>query len=307
MNRKEFTNLLLEWRENFVNERGLPHGRIENFTSFKRKHFPSLREKSPSIIPVMFVTFKLNEAEKTSYGDRRKIYKDIIAKYSIEGDDKQVVLENTAQNRQDIASVLKEKNLIDKVKFDQILNSADTDIIIIPGEGDISSEINKDEIGNTIWSIHDLYHVYLQDDIKYNNIPKYEEDDLTLFFELVMQVLSTEDYPHFFDVEDSIPSFFAFSYLFIMEFDSQNNVFNIEKSNENINKLKIDLQNFDLSNYLDKDKDKDTYPYLEEEDRTTFIDIDSLINTIKRINEIMCKTLEQKISSENKKIILDYV
>lgn len=307
MNRKEFTNLLLEWRENFINERGLPHRRIKNFTSFKRKHFPSLREKRPSIIPVTLVTFKLNKTEKTTYSDRYKIYKDIIAKCRVKGNDKQAVLENTEQNRQRIAKFLRSKSFIDEVKSNQILNSADTDIIIIPEEGDISGEINKDEIGNTIWSIHDLYHTYLQDVIEYSNIPEYNDDDLSLFCELVKQVLSTEGYPHLFDAEDSMPSVFAFLYLFIMEFDSQTNEFNIDKSNKNIDDLKVDLQNFDLSNYLDKDKDEDIYPYLEEEDRTTFINIDSLINTIKRINEIMCETLQQRIKEEKKKIILDYI
>ena len=257
-------------------------------------------KKNPSIIPVEFVTFKFDQ-------EKKPFYKDIIAKHSSVGDNREAVLDNTEQNRQVIAKDLEDANLIDKAKSNQILNSADTDIVIIPEEGDISGEINKDEIGNTIWSIHDLYHTYLQDVIEYSNIPEYNDDDLSLFCELVKQVLSAEGYPHFFDAEDSMPSVFAFLYLFIMEFDSQTNEFNIDKSNKNIDDLKVDLQNFDLSNYLDKDKDEDIYPYLEEEDRTTFINIDSLINTIKRINEIMCETLQQRIKEEKKKIILDYI
>ena len=289
MNRKEFTNLLLEWRENFIIERGLPHEKLGKFEGIIK--FSELVKKNPSIIPVEFVTFKFNQ-------EKKPFYEDIIAKHSSVGDNREAVLDNTEQNRQVIAKDLEDANLIDKAKSNQILNSADTDIVIIPEEGDISSEINKDSMGNTIWSIHDLWHAYLQDVIEYKYKFEHDHNDYFLFLEFVMQALSTEDYPHFFDFEDSDPSVFAFLYLFIMEFDSQTNKFNIDKSNENIDKLKADLQNFDLSNYLSKDE----YPdYLEKE---TIVNVDSLINTIKNINKSTCETLENNIFNKNKKIKL---
>ena len=292
MNRKEFTNLLLEWRKNFIIERGLPHEKLGKFEGIIK--FSELVRKNPSIIPIEFVTFKFNQ-------EKKPFYQDIIAKYSSEGSNREAVLDNTEQNRQAIAKDLEDANLIDKAKSNQILNSADADIVIIPEEGDISSEINKDSTGNTIWSIHDLWHAYLQDVIKYNFKSKHDHNDYYLFLEFVMQALSTEDYPHFFDFVDADPSIFAFLYLFIMEFDSQTNEFDIEKSNNNIDKLKADLQNFDLSNYLSKDE----YPdYLEKE---TIVNVDSLIDTIKNINKSTCETLQQKIFNKNKEIKLQII
>lgn len=292
MNRKEFTNLLLEWRENFINERGLPHEKLGKFEGIIK--FSELVRKNPSIIPIEFVTFKFNQ-------EKKPFYQDIIAKYSSVGGNREAVLDNTEQNRQAIAKDLEDANLIDKAKSNQILNSADADIVIIPEEGDISSEINKDSMGNTIWSIHDLYHAYLEGKLLNKYKLDHDQNDMTLFCEFVMQALSTEDYPHYFDAEDSAPSVFAFLYLFIMEFDSQKNKFDIKKSNENIDKLKVDLQNFDVSNYLSKDE----YPYdLEKE---TIVNVDSLINTIKKINKSFCETLEQKIFKKDKEIILTLI
>ena len=292
MNRKEFTNLLLEWRKNFIIERGLPHEKLGKFEGIIK--FSELVRKNPSIIPVTLVTFKFNQ-------EKKPLYQGIIANYSSEGSNREAVLANTEQNRLAIAKELEDKNLIDKAKSNQILNSADTDIVIIPEEGDISSEINKDSIGNTIWAIHDLWHAYLQDVIKYNFKSKHDHNDYYLFLEFVMQALSTEDYPHIFDFDDADPSIFAFLYLFIMEFDSQTNEFNIEKSNENIDNLKVDLQNFDVSNYLSKDE----YPYYLKKE--TIVNVDSLIDTIKNINKSTCETLQKRIKEENKKIKLEII
>lgn len=292
MNRKEFTNLLLEWRENFINERGLPHEKLGKFEGIIK--FSELVKKNPSIIPIEFVTFKFDK-------EQRPELEEIITRHSAVGDNREAVLDNTTENRQVIAKDLKVANLIDEIKSDQILNSTDTDIVIMPEVGDISSEINKDAIGNTIWSIHDLYHVYLEG--KLLNKYKFDHDhnDMTLFCEFVMQALSTEDYPHFFDAVDSTPSVFAFLYLFIMEFNSQTNEFDIDKSNENIDKLKVDLQNFDLSNYLKKDE------YPDDLEKETIVNVDSLIDTIKKVNKSFCETLQQKIFKEDKEIILTFI
>ena len=289
MNRKEFTNLLLEWRENFINERGLPHEKLGKFEGIIK--FSELVKKNPSIIPVEFVTFKFNQ-------EKKPFYEDIIAKHSSVGSNREAVLDNTKEKRQAIATDLEDANLIDEVKYNQILNSADTDIVIIPEEGDISGERNIDSMGNTIWSIHDLWHAYLQDVIEYKGKFEHDHNDYYLFLEFVMQALSTEDYPHFFDFDDADPSIFAFLYLFIMEFDSQTNEFDIEKSNNNIDKLKIDLQNFDVSNYLSKDD----YPYYLKKE--TIVNVDSLIATIKNINRSFCETLEDNIFNKDKKIKL---
>jgi len=116
-----------------------------------------------------------------------------------------------------------------------------------------------------------------------------------------MQALSSKDYPHFFDAEDSMPSIFAFLYLFIIEFNEKTKIFDIAKSNYNIENLKNDLQNFNISDFISKDE----YPYYLEEE--TFIDVESLVSLIKQINKDICNELAKNISSKNKKITLSLV
>ena len=66
MNRKEFTNLLLEWRENFINERGLPHRRIENFTNFTNEDLPFISSKMSSLSEKLeLIINNINQGEGT--------------------------------------------------------------------------------------------------------------------------------------------------------------------------------------------------------------------------------------------------
>jgi len=62
LNRKEFKDLLLEWNKNFVKktilERGLSSNKIKDIQTHiqtKRVDFNSLRDKSPVILPIMYI------------------------------------------------------------------------------------------------------------------------------------------------------------------------------------------------------------------------------------------------------------
>ena len=298
LNRQEFKSLLLEWNNNFIKkpifERGLPREKIKKHNQSKRIDFNSLRDRSPVTLPIMYIVAKSNE--------KNTLFKDIIKSISKnENNSLNIVLQNNEENRFKVANKLSDVDLIDEKKYNQIVSSSDVDIVIIPELGDVSSKINKNHVGNTIWSIHDLYHVFLEKEIQFNIQTKFEQNDLYLFHEFIMQALSAKDYPHFFDFEDSEPSIFAFLYLFIIEFNEKTKAFDIKKSNQNIDKLKIDLQNFNLSDFITKDE----YPYYLKEE--TFIDIESLVTLIKQINKDICNILAKKILSKNKTITLGIV
>jgi len=300
LNRKEFKDLLLEWNKNFIKktilERGLSSNKkkdIQTHIQTKRVDFNSLRDKSPVILPIMYIT--------TKPGRDGKLFKEVIKNISKNEVDKNITLQNNKTNRVKIANALNEKNLIDSIEYNQIVLSSDVDIIIVPEFGDISSKVNKEHVGNTIWTIHDLYHVYLEDEIQFNIQTKFKQNDLYLFYEFIMQALSSKDYPHYFDFEDSMPSIFAFLYLFIIEFNEKTKIFDIAKSNQNIKNLKNNLQNFNISDFISKDE----YPYYLEEE--TFIDVESLVLLIKQINKDICDELAKNISSKNKKITLSLV
>lgn len=298
LSRSEFKELLLEWKQNFTKkailERGLPHEKINKYTQSKRADFNSLRDRSPVFLPIMYVITKSNK--------KNTLFKDVIKRISNnKNNNLSLVLQNNEENRNKVANALNDVNLIDEKKYNQIISTSDLDIVIIPELGDVSSKINKNHVGNTIWSIHDLYHVFLEKEIQFNIQTKFEQNDLYLFHEFIMQALSAKDYPHFFDFEDSEPSIFAFLYLFIIEFNEKTKAFDIKKSNQNIDKLKIDLQNFNLSDFITKDE----YPYYLKEE--TFIDTESLVTLIKQINKDICNVLAKKILSKNKTITLGIV
>jgi len=298
MNRKEFKNLLTEWNQNFIKsvilERGLPNDQLSQFTSSKRAEFKSLRESIPAIFPIMYITIKSSQ--------NNMLFKNAIN--SIRGNqnnDSKLVLQNNEKNRNLVAEKLENAGLIDSIKREKIEQSKDEDIIIIPESGDISSKINKIHVGNTIWSLHDLYHVYLEDSIEFNVNAGFDQNDEYLFYEFIKQALSSKDYPHFFDFEDAIPSVFAFLYLFIIEFDNEANDFNIQKSNQNIDNLSRDLQDFKLSDFVDQSEQ----PYYISKE--TFSDVGSLLMLIKEINEGICNLLRKNILNTNKTITLDIV
>ena len=298
MNRKEFNQLLSKWNQifskNVILERGLPHEQLSQFTSSKRSEFNSLRESIPAIFPIMYVTIKSSE--------NNMLFKNVIN--SIRGNqnsNSKLVLQNNKKNRILVAEELEAAGLIDNIKRDKIVQSKDADIIIIPEVGDISSKINKIHVGNTIWSLHDLYHAYLEDSIEFNVNAGFDQNDEYLFYEFIKQALSSKDYPHFFDFEDAVPSVFAFLYLFIIEFDNKANDFNIQKSNQNIDNLARDLQNFKLSDYVDQSEQ----PYYISKE--TFSDVGSLLMLIKEINEGVCNLLRKNILNTNKTITLDVV
>lgn len=298
MNRKEFKNLLTEWNQKFskgvILERGLPHEQLSQFTASKRSEFNSLRESIPSIFPIMYVTIKSSE--------NNMLFKNVIN--SIRGNqnsNSKLVLQNNKKNRNLVAEELENAGLVDSIKREKIKQTKDADIIIIPEVGDISSKINKIHVGNTIWSLHDLYHAYLEDSIEFNVNAGFDQNDEYLFYEFVKQALSSKDYPHFFDFEDAIPSVFAFLYLFIIEFDNEANDFNIQKSNKNIDNLARDLQNFNLSDYVDQSEQ----PYYISKE--SFSDVGSLLMLIKEINEGVCNLLRENILNTNKTITLDIV
>ena len=298
LNRKEFKELLTEWRQNFnksvILERGLPHEKLGQFTSSKRAEFNSLRDSIPAIFPIMYVTIKSSE--------NNMLFKNVIN--SIRGNQNRkpkLVLQNNEKNRNLVAEELENAGLIDSIKREKIVQSKDTDIIIMPEVGDISSKINKIHVGNTIWSLHDLYHAYLEDSIKFNVSAGFNQNDEYLFDEFVKLALSSKDYPHFVDIEDTIPSIFAFLYLFIIEFDNEANDFNIQKSNQNIDNLARDLQNFKLSDYVDQSEQ----PYYIGEE--TFSDVDSILTLIKEINAGVCNLLRKNILNTNKTFTLDIV
>lgn len=298
LNRKEFKELLIEWKKNFLQrlilERGLPNKKINKHIQTKKADFNSLRDKSPVTFPIMYIITKSKE--------KNTLFKDVIKSISKkENNNLSLVLQNNKENRVKVAKELYNLNLIDNKKHRQLILSSDVDIVIIPGQGDVSSKINKDHVGNTIWSIHDLYHVYLEKEIQFNIQTKFEQNDLYLFHEFIMQALSSKDYFHFFDFEDAMPSIFAFLYLFIIEFDEKTKIFDIKKSNQNIENLKEDLQNFKLADFIRKDE----YPYYLKEE--TFINVESLLSLIKQINKDICMILEEKISKENKTITLGIV
>ncbi len=298
MNKKEFKNLLIKWNQNFsksvILERGLPHEQLSQFTSSKRGEFNSLRENIPAIFPIMYVTIKSSE--------NNTLFKSVINGIKEnQNSDLKLVLQNNKKNRNLVAEKLENAGLIDSIKREEIEQSKDADIIIIPEVGDISSKINKIHVGNTIWSLHDLYHAYLEDSIEFNVNAGFDQNDEYLFYEFVKQALSSKDYPHFFDFEDAIPSVFAFLYLFIIEFDNEANDFNIQKSNQNIDNLAKDLQNFNLSDYVDQSEQ----PYYISKE--TFSDVGSLLMLIKEISEGICNLLRKNILNTNKTITLDIV
>lgn len=298
LRRREFKELLIEWKQNFIKkailERGLPSEKISKHIKSKRVDFNSLRDRRPVIFPVMYVITKSNK--------KNTLFKDIMKSINKnKNNNLKIVLQNNKENRAKVANALNDVDLIDSKKYNQIVLSSEVDIVIVPEFGDVSSKINKDHVGNTIWSIHDLYHVYLEEEIQFNIQTKFEQNDIYLFHEFIMQALSSKDYPHYFDFEDSEPSLFAFLYLFIIEFDEKTKVFDIEKSNQNIEKLKIDLQNFNLADFITKDE----YPYYLKEE--TFINIESLATLIKQINKHICNILTKKILSKNKTITLGIV
>ncbi len=298
MNRKDFNQLLIKWNQNFsknvILERGLPHEQLSQFTSSKRAEFNTLRESIPAIFPIMYVTIKSSE--------NNTLFKNVINNIrGSQNSNSKLVLQNNEKNRTLVAEELENAGLIDNIKRDKIVQSKDADIIIIPEVGDISSKINKIHVGNTIWSLHDLYHAYLQDSIEFNVNAGFDQNDEYLFYEFVKQALSSKDYPHFFDFEDAIPSIFAFLYLFIIEFDNEANDFNIQKSNQNIDNLERDLQNFKLSDYIDQSEQ----PYYISKE--TFSDVGSLLMLIKEINAGVCNLLRKNILNTNKTITLDIV
>ena len=298
LSRKEFKELLTEWRQNFnksvILERGLPHEKLSQFTSSKRAEFNSLRDSIPAIFPIMYVTIKSSE--------NNMLFKNVIN--SIRGNQNRkpkLVLQNNEKNRNLVAEELENAGLIDSIKREKIVQSKDADIIIMPEVGDISSKINKIHVGNTIWSLHDLYHAYLEDSIEFNVSAGFDQNDVYLFYEFIKQALSSKDYPHFFDFEDAVPSVFAFLYLFIIEFDNEANDFNIQKSNQNIDNLAKDFQRFKISDYVDQSEQ----PYYISEE--TFSDVGSLLTLIKEINAGVCNLLRKNISNINKTITLDIV
>ena len=298
MNRKDFKILLAEWNQNFnksvILERGLPHQKLGQFTLSKKVEFNSLRENIPAIFPIMYITIKNIE--------NNMLFKNVINKIRGNQNSKsRLVLQNNKENRTLVAEELEAVGLIDNSKREEIEQSEDADIIIIPEVGDLSSKINKIHVGNTIWSLHDLYHAYLEDSIKFNVSAGFDQNDEYLFYEFIKQALSSKDYPHFFDFEDAIPSVFAFLYLFIIEFDKEANDFNIQKSNQNIDNLEKDLQNFKLSDYVDQSEQ----PYYISKE--TFSDIRSLLILIKEINEGVCSLLRKNILNTSKTITLDVV
>ena len=298
MNRKDFKILLAEWNQNFnksvILERGLPHEKLGQFTLSKKAEFNSLRENIPAIFPIMYITIKNIE--------NNMLFKSVINKIRGNQNSKsRLVLQNSKENRTLVAEELEAAGLIDNSKREEIKQTKDADIIIIPEVGDLSSKINKIHVGNTIWSLHDLYHAYLEDSIKFNVSAGFDQNDEYLFYEFIKQALSSKDYPHFFDFEDAIPSVFAFLYLFIIEFDKEANDFNIQKSNQNIDNLEKDLQNFKLSDYVDQSEQ----PYYISKE--TFSDIRSLLILIKEINVGVCSLLRKNILNTSKTITLDIV
>jgi len=298
LNRLEFKKLLFEWNQNFnksaILERGLPREKLRQFTSSKRSEFNSLRDSIPAIFPIMYITIKSNK--------NNMLFKNIINNIRGNQNSKsKLVLQNNEENRRVVVKELESAGLIDSVKSKKIEQSKDADIIIIPEVGDISSKINKIHVGNTIWSLHDLYHAYLEDSIEFNVSAGFDQNDEYLFYEFIKQALSSKDYPHFFDFEDAVPSVFAFLYLFIIEFDNEENDFNIQKSNQNIDSLARDLQNFKLSDYVDQSEQ----PYYISKE--SFSDVGSLLTLIKEINEGVCNLLRKNILNTNKTITLDIV
>ena len=89
--------------------------------------------------------------------------------------------------------------------------------------------------------------------------------------------------------------------MFIIEFDNEANDFNIQKSNQNIDNLVRDLQNFNLSDYIDQSEQ----PYYISKE--TFSDVGSLLMLIKEINQGVCNLLRKNILNTNKTITLDIV
>ena len=119
LSRREFKELLTGWKQNFIDdvivERGLPHERLGKYTLSKKTEFNSLREKSPFVFPITYITIKSSKENDVLF---KKAISNIRENKS---SDSKLVLQNNEANRSKVANELKNADLVDSKKYNQII------------------------------------------------------------------------------------------------------------------------------------------------------------------------------------------
>ena len=158
MNRKEFTNLLLEWRKNFVNERTAP-----SLQTFIRKNFP---------IDVVFTNITLIDTEESfknfliNKGKNPEKEENAIVKGSFEHP---FIAINKSIDFKDALFSTENAFLTDgdRVKFEEAYNNNDPMILSAGfcGNNRVSSEYNQGLQTSQIlyWLLHDMVHELFED------------------------------------------------------------------------------------------------------------------------------------------------
>lgn len=174
MNRKEFTNLLLEWRKNFINERTTPQ---------LQQH---VRRKFPVDVIFCNLSLRFNEYEQfllDNGKDPKKPENAIIRTGNFNS------LSSTINKPKDFYDILMSiegafPSQEDKQKFVEAytINRKDPAIIISQYQGDFTAKRNKYETDMEIaslfyWVIHDLVHDLFDGDAHFDRKHSYKVQD----------------------------------------------------------------------------------------------------------------------------------
>ena len=275
LNRREFKELLSEWRNNFVNER------MNKSSKSTLKNFITSKESNNELIefPITLINFDvesevvmedalfaLDEITNTDYDFVRE---------NLNNNAGTKVLYNNESNRNKLTNSRFFNRFLSQENINRFVSASYDENIIIQAEiGDflVASSDNKKfsdkeiDVSKKIFTLHDLYHttldksfnpflIYTLDNLSkksleskqlefdYSLNSKEERISYDIFQKYILKKLSGE-IPHIVDVTDFLPSLFAFLFLFVMVYDKSQNKIDIEKSIENIDRIKNEISSF---------------------------------------------------------------
>ena len=258
MNRKEFKNLLTEWKQNFISERTSPKFKKTLQSLLDQKGLGKNLSKFDIVHVDAVISNEMDEV-------RLEEIQEFPGAIQIGYPEVCVAFVNNDKNRRDILNYLLEKKAIDQSEVNRVNEEGESrDIMIIFNMGNLDDfSRNLDTTYNdAIFNLHDTFHMIFDFNLPnrqkgHLNTMDFDEiltglnpNDRTSLVKYVNDKLSATDtskyQPHKIDFEDFYTSFIAFIYLFILSpdlriEDSVNNIFkydNFEELFSNPNTIK---------------------------------------------------------------------
>lgn len=241
LNRREFKELLIEWNNNFINEKFNPNFKQKIKDITKKNNL----KNEIAEFDIVHVNAKISdEWDEVRFKEFRDSSSDIYKKINKfrqpeVGYDHDMMYENTDYCRNEILNYLFKKGTITQEEVSRVNSlGKDKDIMIIFEVGDLEgfSSYDSDNTYNDIaYNLHDTFHMIFDFNQKSRThilkdfmdttqsefffIEKLGFEDLQVLIDYVNKKLSinqTEKYTqHNITLEDFFPSFMAFIYLYV--------------------------------------------------------------------------------------------